>query len=142
MFSGIISIVANALFCYLFFNYTNLEAAGMALAYSIAGTINAFILLYILNRKSEGIDLKSLLIFTVKILFASLVMGALLIYVKRFVYIDFVKAFSLKGKIEELFYLMLIIATGVAIYFCTVLLMGIEEARYFFTLVKSKIIKG
>ena len=58
LYSEITSILSNALFCYIFYRFTSLEASGMALAYSIAGTINALILLFVLNRKLKGIHLK------------------------------------------------------------------------------------
>jgi len=142
LYSGITSILTNAFLCYIFFYYTNLEAAGMALAYSVSGAVNALILLYILNRKSKGINLKELLNFIVKITLASIVMGLVLFFISKLISIDFAKAFSFKDKIVELCYLMLIIATGVMVYFSTVLLMGIEEAKYFFSLLKSKLRKG
>lgn len=139
LYSGIVSIIVNAVLCYTFFYYTNLEAAGMAFAYSIASTANAMILLYILNRKADGIDFKGILVFSGKVLFASLIMGVILFFVTPKIPIDFVQAFTLQDKIVELFYLALIILGGVIVYFASTLLIGIEETRYFFSYIKSKI---
>lgn len=139
LFSGTISILTNALFCYIFFHYTNLEAAGMALAYSIAGTVNALILLYILNRKLNGIHLKELMLYIIKIIIASLAMGFILSIITKLLPIDFLRMFTIKNKIEELFYLMVTILIGVVIYFTAASLMNVEEVKYFFSLIKSKI---
>jgi len=141
LYSGIASIITNAFFCYVFFYYTNLEAAGMALAYSIAGTVNALILLYILNKKAEGIKLRELILYILKILTASVIMGAILYLICFFTPIDFARPFTIRGKIVELVYLLFEIAIGVLCYFSIVLFMGIEEAKYVFTLAISKLYK-
>lgn len=141
LYSGITSILSNALFCYIFYRFTSLEASGMALAYSIAGTINALILLFVLNRKLKGIHLKELIIYILKIIVSSLLMGVLLIFVIKLVPVDFTRAFTIENKVEELCYLLAMIAVGAIIYFIFAFVMSVEETRYFFTLIKSKIRK-
>ncbi|HHV95503.1 MAG TPA: murein biosynthesis integral membrane protein MurJ [Clostridiaceae bacterium] len=142
LYSGILSIGTNVLFCYIFYRFTNLEASGMALAYSIACTVNALILLYILNRKLKGIHLKELINFIVKIIVSSFLMGVILFFVIKNVPIDFSRTFTIENKIQELWYLMLIITIGVVAYLIITIVLKVEEARYFIALIKSKFIKS
>jgi putative peptidoglycan lipid II flippase len=140
LYSGAVSILANSLFCYLFFNYTGIGAEGMALAYSLSSIINSIILIYALNKKMDGIHLDKLVKYTLKILIASLLMGLVLFGVNSFISIDFTRTFTFRTKVFELLYLFLEIMLGAAIYFITVYLMGIEEARNISNIVKEKLV--
>jgi len=57
---------------------TNLGVAGMALAYSLASAVNAFLLLSILNRKMKGIYIDRLLRFLFKVVPSAMIMGMVL----------------------------------------------------------------
>lgn len=139
LFSGIISIICNALFCNLLFNYTEIGASGMALAYSLSSIINCAILLIVLNKKLKGLELKSLVQYCVKLIAASLVMGALLICINKYIPVDFARAFSIKDKIYELLYLFAEIALGASVYYAVALLIKVEELRYIIDLIKRKL---
>ena len=111
----------------------------MALAYSLSSIINCAILLIVLNKKLKGLELKSLVQYCVKLIAASLVMGALLICINKYIPVDFARAFSIKDKIYELLYLFAEIALGASVYFAVALLIKVEELRYIIDLIKRKL---
>ena len=44
---------------------------------------------------------------------------------------DFTRAFTIENKVEELCYLLAMIAVGAIIYFIFAFVMSVEETRYF-----------
>lgn len=130
LFVGTSTIVVNAGLCFLFFNLTTLQASGMALAYSISSAIYAIVLLLILDRRMDGLSLHKLIIFLVKVFFASFVMGVVLYFVNRAIPVDVTGTYSIGTKIVELAYLLMELAVGIVVYFLIVIVMKIEEAIY------------
>lgn len=141
LYSGAISILANSLFCYIFFNYTQIGAKGMALAYSISSIINSIILIYALNKKMDGIYLNELAKYFIKIFTASLLMGLILFKVNNIIAFDFTQTFTLRKKTFELIYLFLEIASGTLIYFIAIYFMKIEEAKDITNAIRKKLTK-
>jgi len=72
------TIIINILLSIVFYKMTNLGVAGMALAYSLASAVNAFLLLSILNRKMKGIYIDRLLRFLFKVVPSAMIMGMVL----------------------------------------------------------------
>lgn len=128
LFTGILSIGVNAGFCYIFFNHTSLGASGMALAYSLAGTVNALVLLKLLGRKTGGMGLLNYTGKFLGILFSSLAMGILVAVIIKFVPVDFINPFNARGKVRELFYLFLVIGAGGVFYFIMAFITGVVKA--------------
>jgi len=116
------TIIINIVLSFVFYQTTGLGVAGMALAYSLASVLNAFLLLTILNKKMKGIYLFDLLKFLLKVVPASLIMGGVLFLIDAFIDMD------TGSKIMQVVSLTLEIAAGVLIYFTAVLLMRVEEA--------------
>jgi len=81
LIAGIIAIVLNFTLSLTFIKTTNLGVAGMALSYSLVSIVNAFLLLTILNKKMNGMYLKSLLKFLFKIFPASFIMGVVIYFI-------------------------------------------------------------
>jgi putative peptidoglycan lipid II flippase len=138
LYSGAVSIISNALLCYIFFNYTGIGASGMALAYSISSTINFIILMSALGKKIKGIYSGQWVGFIFKTAIASAVMGVILFLLKGLVPVDFSKPFSINTKILELAYLFALIICGVVVYFILMLLAGVKEVNYLLGIVKDK----
>lgn len=138
LYSGAVSIVSNALLCYMFFNYTGIGASGMALAYSISSIINFIILIYTLGKKIKGIYSGQWMRFILKTILASAVMGIMLFLFKELIPVDFSKPFSINLKVLELAYLFIVIVLGVAVYFILMLLMGVKEVNYLLGIIKNK----
>lgn len=140
LYSGAASILANSLFCYIFFNHTNIGAEGMALAYSLSSIINSIILIYALNKKMEGLPLLELLKYTTKIMLASIFMGTILFLINSLIPIDFSEEFNIKSKIVELLYLSLEILFGAAVYYVSILIMKVEEAQRLWNIIMDKLV--
>ncbi len=103
----------------------------LALSTSIAGLLEAGVLLYLLHQRIGGLDLRKLGQFTGRILLASLVMGVG-IYIVRFG-LDFVlvttreQALGIVGTIMALVKLLIELFVGVFIYIRVARRLGIEE---------------
>ncbi|HEY9060464.1 MAG TPA: murein biosynthesis integral membrane protein MurJ [Pseudobacteroides sp.] len=122
LFIGVTTILLNILLSYLL-RHTSLGVAGMALAYSAASTLNACLLILILNRKMKGIYIKKLMIFTLKVVPSALLMGAVLFAINSFV------KFSDFSKVIQFILLAVYIIVGVAVYFGAALILKIDEAQ-------------
>ena len=133
LFVGAGTILVNLGLSWFFYRYTSLGVAGMAFSYSITSTLNAVLLLSILNRKMNGVYIKKLVIFLFKVIPASVAMGMILFVTSRFA------DFSTSPKPIQLVYLSLQIITGVLIYFIIVIVARVEEAIYVWETVRSKI---
>ena len=134
LFIGIGSIVMNFGFGMVFYRYTDLGPAGMALSYSIISTVNSISLLILLNRKMNGIQLERLLKFFMASIPAALVMGALLLILKQI-------PAGLDTKALQLAYLAFEIIIGATVYIIMMILMKSDDALYFKKTLKEKICK-
>lgn len=132
LFTGIISVILNFGFGYTFYRFTNLQASGMALSYSIISTVNAVILLILINKKIKGIYLNKFFLFISKSLLASVLMGIVLLLLKMI-------HVNLNTKIEQLLYLSLEITLGGIVYISVMVLIKGEEALYIVKIIKNKI---
>ncbi len=133
LFAGVLAIILNYGFGYLFYRTTDLGASGMALSYSIISLINSVLLIMLLNRRVEGgILLDKLLLFVLKAVPAALTMGAALWLMEML-------PVNPEMKIWQLAWLALEICVGAALYFTVMLLVKSEEAVYSMSIVKAKL---
>jgi len=134
LYIGASSIIVNAVLSYLFTHYLNqfVSVAGIALAFSIASTVNVLLLSYFFNKKIEGINIHRTLLFIAKIAFASIIMGIVL-YV-----INAKLSNSMLPKLIQLLYLSIEIIIGVIVYFSITFIMKIEEMVYIFNIIIKK----
>lgn len=129
LYIGTSTILVNIVLSLVFINYTNIGVAGMALAYSLSGMVNAISLLFILDRKVKGINLSGLLGFIIKITICSAIMGIILLLANNMIVNSFnIYGIDLGSKILQVALLLLKIAIGGLIYFVTAILFKIEEA--------------
>ena len=134
LMAGVAAVILNFGFGYAFHKLTNLQASGMALSYTIISTVNAILLMYLLNRKIKGVHLNRFLSFVIKAIPASVAMGAALLLLDRL-------PVKLENKTAQLLYLGLEITVGVLVYISVMVLLKGEEALYFINAVKKKIIR-
>ncbi len=132
LMAGIVSVILNFSFGFVFHNFTNLQAAGMALSYTIISTVNAVLLLILLNRKIKGVHLNKFFSFILKALPASIAMGAALFILSRL-------PVRLEAKTGQILYLLFEIAIGVLVYMFVMIVLKCEEALYFVNAVKNKL---
>jgi len=104
---------------------------GLALSTSIAGLLEAFALLWLLQERIEGLELRNLALFSARVLLASLAMGLGLLIV-RFV-LDHILvttqalALGFGGTLAAIIKLLIELAVGLFIYIRVTRLLGIEE---------------
>jgi putative peptidoglycan lipid II flippase len=130
---GILSIVLNRIFAYFLIPY--LQAAGLALAYSLAGVVNIVLLLVILRWRvgafGGGRIVKSLVISTG----ASLVMYA----VVRFADLHMVNLLKFAPKVNDLITLVVGMTLGVVVYGVLILIFRLEESQLILNMIKKRI---
>jgi len=107
----------------------------MALAYSIASTVNAFLLMAVLNSKMKGIYINKLMQFIIKVIPSALLMGAALYAINCIV------QFSAFSKILQFIILIVYVAIGASIYFTAAYILKIDEAKNAVSTIKTRIKK-
>jgi len=123
LFAGIVSVVLNLALCILFYRYTDLGAAGMALSYSLISTVNSVILIILMARKMNGIHGHMLAGFFVRSLPAAAVMGIVLHVLQIIMpYPD--------GKVMQLVLLAFEILAGFIVYIAAMVLLKSQDAIY------------
>lgn len=132
LFVGIGSVIMNIGFGFFFINATTLGPGGMALSYTLISTINAVILLFLLERKLKGIHLKPFFEFLIKAISAAIPMGCLLFLMNLI-------PLRSEAKVLQLLLLLLEISVGALIYFAIMLKLKSSEAIYFANILKQKL---
>ncbi len=107
-----------------------LEIAGVALASSIAGFVNAGLLWYLLEQRIGKIDVDNKLFAgVIKVTLSSLVMG-LAVHYSLYFYDLYVETEKVLGLLAQT---MGAILVGVILYFGLTYLFKVEEAKNFFS---------
>jgi putative peptidoglycan lipid II flippase len=129
--TGVVSIILNVAFGSIFYSFTDLGASGMALSYSIISTVNAIMLLFLLNRKMNGIHMGKLFSFILKAVPATLVMILVLLMLEGLPFKPGTKALQLAILAGEIF-------TGAVFYVTTMIMLRAEDALYLVKLFKQR----
>lgn len=129
MLIGGSTILFNLILCY-FLRQTPLGVSGIALSYAIVSTINAVLLIFILNKRMKGIGFGEIKHFVIKLLPASIVMAGVLLILARLSPIPHVEA-TFSGKIIQISYLGLETIVGSFVYFALAIVFKVEEASSF-----------
>jgi len=117
---GIGAIFLNVFFCSIFYLFTDLGAAGMALSYSIISAFNSVLLLILIKKRIKVLKLAELLQFVAKSCAASVIMGILLAFMQNI-------PVRLDTKILQLSYLALEIGAGALVYFAVMALFKMKK---------------
>ncbi len=118
-----ISLFVNISFGY-YLMHTSLLHAGLALASTIAATVQMLVLVFFLQKKTGKLDLKSLFIFLVKVLISSAVMFALLFYLSS--YVNWLEDFLFK----RILFLVLMVFVGALSYGLSAYILKVEEMKF------------
>ena len=129
---GMGSIIMNISFGTLFYRFTDLGAGGMALSYSVISTVNSILLLWLIDKKMNGVRLKQFLQFLMRAIPSAAVMGGVLVLLEWL-------PVRLDTKALQLVYLAFEITLGAAVYTAAMYLLKAEEALYFVRLVKQRL---
>lgn len=129
---GMGSVVMNLVLGMVFYLYTDLDAAGMALVYSIISMVNSALLILLLQRKMKGIYLAKLFHFSVRALPAVLMMMIVLVFLQQL-------PLQLNTKLQQLLFLSVEILAGAAVYVVIMHIMKAEDAIYLVNTIKQRI---
>jgi len=133
LYVGACTIFVNIGLSYIFKEFTNLGVGGMALSYSLTSTLNAVLLLSILNKKVKGVYLDNFLKFLLKIIPAAAAMGIVLFFTSQAV------DFDASSKIVQISYLALEVVIGASVYFLISIILKVEEAFYICNAILEKV---
>jgi putative peptidoglycan lipid II flippase len=124
LLTQVIGVVVNVTLALLFSRV--LQAAGLALAYSLAVGAEWLILTFVLRRRWQGIDGGALLSATLKALVAAAVMGVAMLIVGPIITSI---SLPLDRRLVQLFHAGAQIGVGLVVYLVMALLLRMEEIR-------------
>lgn len=107
----------------------------MALAYSLAGTFNILLMLYILKWKLKRIGGKKILLSLIKTLAISLVMGIVVYYTSQLISL----VIEPVDKLAQLIQVVGSVGVGVVVYTVLSLALKMEEAEMVKSLLKKRL---
>jgi len=131
LMAAVATVIMNFGFGLVFYLFTDLGPAGMALTYSITSLINVVLLLILMNRKVKGISLDRLRSFFNRAVPAALIMGVVLAVLESI-------PVRLDTKLLQLSYLTGEILLGAAVYAAMMLLLKSDDAIYLLKMLKVK----
>lgn len=123
LFISSATIIVNIILSVVFYNFTALGVAGMALAYTITSILNAALMLYVLNKKAGGIYIGSLARFVAKSMCASLLMSIVVYFLNGYM------PFAASSKFVQVAFLGVEAMIGGGIYMTMIYLFKIDEAK-------------
>jgi putative peptidoglycan lipid II flippase len=127
------AFIVNAIFGYVLGFTLGLKHTGLTLASSISSTFNFSLLFFILSRHIGYIKIKGILTYAIKIVCASLVMGAAAWMISTF------SDWSRSGiSPQKIGVFLFSIIGGVAVYFALVRLLKVDEFGFLFGMIKTK----
>jgi len=130
--AGMISVALNLALGYVFYEYTDLGAAGMAFSYSLISFVNSLLLLLLMGKKLKGINAGELAGFLIKSVLSAAIMGAVLWGIQEILpYPD--------GKALQLLYLALEIIAGCVVYLIMMLILRSQDAIYLVNNIRQRL---
>jgi putative peptidoglycan lipid II flippase len=135
VFCSVLSIGINICFCLLLVG--PMAANGIALAYSIAGLFNMFLLLYLYKRRMQYIGGRKILSSVAKMGIASAAMAGALFLVSGVFEINA----DMSNKIIQIIEVLLSIGVGIAVYFLVTYRWKMEESVMVMDIMKKKFFK-
>lgn len=122
IFSMVLNIILSILLMFPF------KYLGLALAASITGIVQFFILYYYINKFIGNLNTRDLLSFSIKILVISIIMGFIVYFISNFLTNNFNVKYS---RIINGIIVLVNIFIGVIIYFFLIKLIKIKEVNSF-----------
>jgi len=132
---GLLTVLLNIIFNYLLIG--PLAHGGLALAFSLTGTINMVILLIILRKKIGNIDGKNILVSFAKVLLAALVMGGISYQTAEWVG----SLVDLHSKLGQLIQVGLAVTAGTGVFLILAYFLRLEELTMVLNLLRKKVIR-
>lgn len=137
MLVGVVTVLANVLMNIAFLRYTNLGHGGLALAFSITGTLNMLAGLTILNFRLKGIGAGSMLLTFFKSVVASALMGTAAYGVYRGSRLALSGILG-AGRLFDLTVVALGMAVGVAVYLGLAYVLRMPEFEMLMSMIRRR----
>jgi putative peptidoglycan lipid II flippase len=134
MVYSIVGVVINIALSAILYRY--MSVPGLTLASSISSVIITLMLLFKMSRKFKGIAFSSMLKTLGKTSIASIIMAAVVYFIKKIFLINVASAF-----IVNLMILLICTIVGMILYFVIAYFLKIEECMYIWDLFRHKIVK-
>lgn len=122
--TGIINLVLIFAMCTLFYKFEFLGVESLALAYSLTSTINAIILITLIKKKFQAINIHKLVNFIIKTSVVSLIMGTVIYSIRLVV------MFENLNKTMQFVYLFSNVIIGLSIVVLLIFVLKFEERYY------------
>lgn len=129
LYGGLVSLVLNTAFCFIFTSFTDLQAVSMPVAYSITSIINAVLLVRFFKLKNPGCSPRKIPRYILKSSVCAVFTGAILLFIQSF-------GIDSDHKIVQLVHLAWKIAVAFGAYFAAALFIRIKEAYYILDKIK------
>jgi putative peptidoglycan lipid II flippase len=130
--AGVVSVMLNLVLGYVFYRYTDLGAAGMALSYSLVSLVNSVILLVLMGKRIKCADAGMITGFLCRAVPSAAVMGAVLWIIREIMPYP-------GGKALQLAYLALEIVAGCAVYLIMMLIFRSQDAIYMVNKIRQRL---
>jgi putative peptidoglycan lipid II flippase len=121
--SAAVSMIVNVAMGYILMQ-TPLKHAGLTLANTLSSIVQMAILIVLLNKRTEGVDIKKILVSMFKFIIASMVMAAVIIFIGTFA------DWENDPKIIRIIFLTGIVFIGIIIYFSICYILKCNEIVY------------
>src|SRR5690554_2548211 len=135
---GFVTVVINLLLSLAFLRWTQLDAGGLALAYSLSSIFNMILALGILGKRLPGLVDSQLFISVGKATLASLVMGVSAFFTSSFVE----NYLNMELKRAQLVQTFVAIGVGVLVYALVSAILKMEETQFLWGFIKGKLRPG
>ena len=136
LITGLVSIVANLILCYVLSPVMGI--AGLALAASLSSTLSALLLLIPMSRTHKGLITRSLWLDLGRMTLAALVMGGVVLAIR----LGLEGAVAGDGMLSRLLLTLIPVCAGIAVYFLLAFLLRIPEMRQVTAMISTRLHKG
>jgi len=130
--SAAVSMIVNVTLGYILMQ-TPLKHAGLTLANTLSAIVQMLILLTLLNKKTDAINIKKILISLIKFIIASIVMAAVIIFIGTFA------DWENDSKAIKIIFLTVIVFSGITIYFVLCYILKCNEMVYLADKIKQRL---
>ncbi len=129
-YSGLVSIAANIIFCFLLVD--KMDVGGLALASAISSTLSALFLLVPLQKEYKNLIAKQNLTDLLKMLCSAAMMTIVAMLLK-----NSILSYQISGIIGNLLVVVIPAAAGVIVYFILCYILAVPESRQVIDISKS-----
>lgn len=132
---GFFTVILNFLLSLAFLRWTELDAGGLALAFSLSSIFNMALALGILGRRLSGLISSQLFGTVIKATIASFIMGFGAFFTASFLE----RRLSMASKLGQLVQTSAAIGVGMVVYLVLSLVLKMEETQFIWRLVQSRV---